>query len=216
MSICPEPDVCSLYVDGELCKDERVNFERHVQECSECKNNMNSYLSLKRYIGCTAIPELDLNKSFDKLLLKQSLKKSFLLYRLFHSWKKSKMVFNVSIATFLFALVFLSVLSIQNKINLTDSDEPFKPIIPIAYESHLPIELNNLRFSTINVPFNTARKMDAKTYKNMANTFNGFTNLYSNLEHGEGCVCSRIPIINRNRIVNYSTDIPFYRSLNKK
>ena len=217
MSICPKSSVCSQYVDGELCRDERINFEKHIQKCSECKDDIKSYERLKNYISCNNKAEIDLEHSFKKLILRHSLKKSFLLYRIFYSWKKNKMFLNASIATFLFTLIFVSVILIQNKMNLKNSDALFKPIIPITYESHLPIRLNSLCFPIVNTNFSPEQRINAETYKNIVNTFNGFTNLYSDLEHSERCTCSnRISIIGRNKILNYSTDIPFYRSLNKK
>ena len=217
MSICPEPDVCSLYIDGELSTDEKVNFEQHMKVCSKCKDSLDSFQKLKKYMSCNDIPELDLKQSFKKLTLRQSFKKLFILYKMFYLWKRNKILFNISLTSFLFALIFITTISIQNNMGIGDLDKSFKPIIPITYESRLPIELNNLRLSNMHTNFRFDKKMNDRTYKNMLNTFNGFTNLYSNLEYGKESIYSnKISIMNRNRIVNYYTDIPFYRSLNRK
>ena len=217
MSICPEPDVCSLYIDGELSTDEKVNFEQHMKVCSKCKDSLDSFQKLKKYMSCDDIPELDLKQSFKKLTLRKSFKRFFILYKIFYSWKKNKVLFSVSLPLSLFGLLFVTAISIQNNMNIGDLDKSFKPIIPIAYESSLPMELDNLRLSNIHTHFRFDKKMNDRTYKNMLNTFNGFTNLYSNLEYGKESIYSnKISIMNRSGIVNYYTDIPFYRSLNRK
>jgi len=217
MSICPESDICSLYVDGELSEDERIKFEQHLRFCSKCEKDVNSYIKLKKYSSCSNIPEINLEQSFKKLTLKQSAYHYFLLYRFFYCCKKNKMFMKGSVITLLFSLVLVLVISIQNRISFVDSNSSFKPIIPIAYESHLPIHLQNIHLSSMNPSFNSRSNINVGTYKKMGNTFNSFVNLYSDLEHNEKCICrSNMPVINGARLTNYYADIPFCRSLNKK
>ena len=217
MSICPEQDVCSLYVDGELSAKKRESFEQHVKECRKCKHNVETYRKLKDYISCREVPEIDLKEAYDALVLKRFLKNSFLLYRLVYSWKKNKMLLKSSVVAFLFVLMLVPFISIRNRITEPSYNPPFKPIIPLTYESHFPANLKSLHFSSINVNLQQENNVNTQVYKNMANTFNGFSNLYSDLEHNEKCTCgSNMPVMNRAGVANYYVDMPFYNSLNKK
>jgi len=216
MSICPDPEICSLYVDGELSKDEKMNFERHVQLCSKCRHNLDFYQQIKKYISCDNIPEIDLNLSFKKLMLKQSLRNSFLLYNVFYYWKKGRMFLKSSILTFFFTLIVVSIISIRNNSNIKNSNPTFKPIIPIACESHLPVNLKELHFSNMNTFYRYENKMNARACKNMVKTFNGFSNLYSNLEtNNKHTSCITVSSMNKEGISNYHMNMPFYKSLNK-
>ena len=215
MSTCPEPDIWSQYVDGELSNEKRVNFEQHIQTCCKCKKGVYSYRILKQCLSCNNVPEIDLESSISKLILKKSLKNAFLPYKLFYCWNRT-MFLKASAMMGLFIFACISIISIRNKMNMTDSNIQFHPIIPITHESHLPINLQELHLTNMNTSFYYAKNINAHTYRNMANTFNGFTNLYSSLEKHEMCAhYSAISPINRHAVVHYNMNMPFYRSLNK-
>jgi len=220
MSICPESDVCSLYIDGELSNTDRMQFEQHIKTCSKCKNSLNSYKRLEKCINYDDEVKIDLELSFQKLMLEKALRRSFLVYKIFYLWKKNKLFLKSSFLIFFFFVTSVLIISIRNRTNITTTTAKFRPIIPVACESHLPNSLKDFHFSNMTTSFPYERNMNAQTYKNIVNTFNGFSNLYSNLEHMERHIYPARISFSANNLINkigieHYKEIRFYGSLNK-
>lgn len=71
MSICPDKDLYSVYVDGELPSPWKEKLEAHLNDCAECRAVVNSYRNLSLKLATAGAPELDIESSFLRLCEKR-------------------------------------------------------------------------------------------------------------------------------------------------
>lgn len=71
MSTCPDKDLYSAYVDGELLSPWKEKIEAHLQSCEKCKLIVNFYRKMSLSLSKASAPELDLSGSFLKLYAKR-------------------------------------------------------------------------------------------------------------------------------------------------
>lgn len=76
MSTCPENDLHSVYLDGELPPAYMADYEAHIAECPECQKKLASLRSLREAFSTDSLSmnkdEKFLNESFDRLKARMS------------------------------------------------------------------------------------------------------------------------------------------------
>ena len=206
MSICPNKDLYSVYIDGELPSPWKEKLEAHLKDCSECRTVLNSYEELSRKIAATKPPNLNMNESFLRLCEKR---KNTLNTGNFKNKKENWLYKTVKIpipalaAAALFLFVFTPVLFMTIK-KTTENESVvisnFKPIVPILNtdaEASKKINFTNLHTLGIrNIEVLT------ETKKHKIN-LNNFINLYLPAEKANGKnVIIQIPDFGSNFIEN--------------
>ncbi|UTC89266.1 zf-HC2 domain-containing protein [Treponema denticola] len=71
MSTCPDKDLYSAYVDGELESPWKEKIEAHLASCEKCSVIVDSYKKMSLKLSENSFPELDLDGSFLKLYAKR-------------------------------------------------------------------------------------------------------------------------------------------------
>lgn len=142
MSTCPDKDLYSAYVDGELQSPWKEKIEDHLKSCEKCKLIVEFYRSISLNLSQASQPELDLNGSFLKLYAKRK----ECIQRMENNQKKaaSWMYKSVKIpipalaaaAILLFVCTPMVMLSTSKTLNASDNaDLGFKTVMPISQPS---------------------------------------------------------------------------------
>jgi len=71
MSTCPDKDLYSAYVDGELQSPWKEKIEAHLVSCEKCSMVVDSYRKISLKLSENSFPEPDLDGSFLKLYAKR-------------------------------------------------------------------------------------------------------------------------------------------------
>ena len=70
MSTCPEKDIHSVYLDNELPPVYIKEYEAHVSQCAQCKNELERIKALRDNLradsAAIALSSADLEKSFER------------------------------------------------------------------------------------------------------------------------------------------------------
>ena len=119
MSTCPDKDLYSAYVDGELQSPWKEKIEVHLVSCEKCRSVVDSYRKISLKLSAVSSSELDLDGSFLKLYAKRQdcLKRMEINKNKPTSWfyKSNKIPVPAlaAAALFLFVLTPIIVLSTQ-------------------------------------------------------------------------------------------------------
>ncbi|MGI5075716.1 zf-HC2 domain-containing protein [Treponema vincentii] len=196
MSTCPNKDLLSAYIDGELTFPWKETVERHLQECAVCSKIYGKYAAVDRYMqelsGGTAF---DTDVSFAKLLAKRNtvlqdkLKTPKRRWRigLGGRWFSSSIRVPVpaaAAAVLVFVLMplmlFFKVESTVNSIAANQSS--FTPIIPVSIEKQKPIA--EMDYGITNTNDNQSYAVSTKAVNTNAKFFTvgEFARLYSKNE----------------------------------
>ena len=122
MSTCPDKDLYSAYVDGELQSPWKEKIEVHLVSCEKCRSVVDSYRKISLKLSENSFPEPDLDGSFLKLYAKRQdcLKKMEFNKSKPTSWfyKSNKIPIPAlaAAALFLFVLTPIIVLSTQESL----------------------------------------------------------------------------------------------------
>ena len=122
MSTCPDKDLYSAYVDGELQSPWKEKIEAHLVSCEKCSMVVDSYRKISLKLSENSFPEPDLDGSFLKLYAKRQdcLKRMELNKNKPTSWfYKSNRIPVPALAAaalFLFVLTPIIVLSTQESL----------------------------------------------------------------------------------------------------
>lgn len=222
MSTCPDPEFCSAYIDGEINADLKEKFESHLLKCKKCRTLISKYALIKRVLTCKEIPELDLNKSFEKLKGKSSAKQLNISYNylLLKKWSKITASAVASVFVLIFGFYFINNIGVpKQEVEYTlykEENDQFIPIVPTPYKPYsavnfLDVEIENM---DLFIGLNKKIKNNGIKYKNFVYTFNGFSNLYSQLEENNLSTINIQPINNDNSYY-YASSMPIYVNLNK-
>jgi len=214
MLTCPDPDVCSSYVDNELSEISKTELELHLAECNKCSSLVNRYKYLKSLIALDVVPEIDLDMSFARLQSKRR-RKSLTLACLLLKHKLRVIAVSCSCSLLLFFLFFAVYSDMFGAFFMQyHTNKEFQPIIPLSYKSQKRLNSVSIDLNQVNFFVNSYKRKDYKIYKNFLNGFNSFTTLYSSLNDYS---YSTIAYPDRNNIdyYQYASDIPIYGSLNK-
>ena len=71
MSTCPDKDLYSAYIDGELESPWKEKIEEHLSSCEKCRSVVDSYRKISLKLSAVSSSELDLDGSFLKLYAKR-------------------------------------------------------------------------------------------------------------------------------------------------
>ena len=63
MSTCPDKDLYSAYVDGELQSPWKEKIEVHLVSCEKCRSVVDSYRKISLKLSENSFPEPDLDGS---------------------------------------------------------------------------------------------------------------------------------------------------------
>lgn len=217
MSTCPNEEFCCAFVDDEVSELSKKEFEEHLSKCERCKQVINRYRLLRASLVYDEVPELNLDQSFEKLLLKRnSIKKR--PYRFFSTNMKYKIIAASTVAgIFLFGFLFVLLQhnsSYDKTYILHKGEVKFTPIVPMSYRQHHNI-IPNIDLHDMTNIIKTDKKYNKKIYKNFTNTFNNFSSLYVSLENNTNDFSTILPNINENVPYNYRASMPIYADLNK-
>lgn len=216
MSTCPSEDLYCAFVDNEVPPVLKEKIELHLLQCKKCKKIHDRYKFLKDALACNEVPSLDLDQSFEKLLLKRnSIEKR--RYSFFPVKLKYRVVASAVVGVFLFAFSFVLIKhnSVYDKVySLHKGEVQFTPIVPMSYRQHNNI-INNTDLHEIISIVKTDKKYNKRICKNFTNTFNSFTCLYTSLERNTDSFFVTMPNINERFHHNYRMNIPVYANLNK-
>ena len=153
MSTCPNKDLLSAYIDGELTFPWKETIERHLQECPACNRVYGQYAAVNHYIqGLTAGARLDIEASFAQLLVKRNIvlqnklndPKRYWRIGSVRQWLSSSVRIPIpaaAAAVFIFVLMPLILFfKVEHTVNsITAAQSSFTPIIPVSLEKQKPI-----------------------------------------------------------------------------
>ncbi len=138
MSTCPNKDLYSAFVDGEVPSPWKEKLESHLEICAECRKTAESYKSLKEKIKNSTTPEINLEDSFARF---ESRKLSKAIREEGKEKKPNWFTSSIKIpipafaAAALFLFVFMPVLIINTKKPEVRNEiviANFKPIMPVS------------------------------------------------------------------------------------
>ena len=153
MSTCPNKDLLSAYIDGELTFPWKETIERHLQDCEVCHKVYAQYATVDRYMQeLAAEASLDTAASFEKLLVKRNTVLQNKLANPKRRWGVSiaEQWFFSSIrvpvpaaaaAILVFVLLPLILFfKVEHTVNsVAAAQSSFTPIIPVSIEKQKPI-----------------------------------------------------------------------------
>ena len=153
MSTCPNRDLLSAYIDGEIALPWRGTIEQHLQQCVSCKKIYGQYVTVHRYMQISVTgAELDTDASFAKLIEKRNAilqNKSKVQKRQWgvssgERWFSSSIRIPVPAAAAAVLVFVLLPLILFFKIEYTVNSvaavqSSFTPIIPVSLEKQKPI-----------------------------------------------------------------------------
>ena len=216
MSTCPNEDLYCAFVDDEVSPQLEEKLKAHLSQCEKCRQIVNRYILLKDALKCKDIPDLDMNKSFEKLLLKRNslvVKKQ----NTFFIGLRYKVIASAVAGVFLLAFLFVLLQHNPNynrTYTLRKNEVKFTPIVPISYKQHKNI-ISNIDLHDMTSIIKPNKKYNRKIYKNFNNTFNNFSCLYTSLESHTSDFAISMPNMSNEIPYNYGTSMPIYTNLNQ-
>lgn len=153
MSTCPNKDILSAYIDGELTSPWKEKLERHLTECSACRQVYRHYTLVNCYMQTAAAEHtLDTSVSFSKLLakrdtalqIKRELQKKRWAIAPGERWFLSSIRVPVPAAAAALVLFVMMPLFLFLKMDyavssVAASQSSFTPILPLSLEKQEPL-----------------------------------------------------------------------------
>ena len=196
MSTCPNKDLLSAYIDGEIPFPWKGTIEQHLQQCVACKKIYGQYELVHHYMQKpTAGAEFDAGASFAKLLEKRNAVLQNKLQAQERRWglNSGERWFSSSIripvpaaaaAVLLFVLMPIALFfKIESTVNtVAAAQSSFTPIIPVSIEKQNPI--TEMDYGITQTNNNQGYAVSAKTINTNAKFFRvgKFARLYSKNE----------------------------------
>ena len=197
MSTCPNQDLLSAYIDGEIPFPWKGAIEQHLQQCVACKKIYGQYMMVHRYMQRTsAEAEFDAGASFAKLLEKRNAVLQNKLQAQKQRWGLSsgERWFSSSVrvpvpaaaaAVLVFVLMPLILFfRIEHTVNsVAAAQSSFTPIIPVSLEKQKPI--SEMDYGITQTNSNQSYTVSTKTVNTNAKFFTvgEFARLYSKDEN---------------------------------
>ena len=166
MSTCPNKELFSAYLDGEIPSPWKERLATHLQKCYDCQKQYDSYQKLHIMMQRSAFP---LEKDFAQSFFLLAAKRKTALYKKKDNAKKMKKNWfytSVSVpapvcAAALVLLVLMPVLFLTRKEPHTASlsTASFKPIIPVSLEQRRKIrQLNSNGLYSADITYSFPQK----------------------------------------------------------
>lgn len=164
MSTCPNKDLLSAYIDGELSSPWKEKIEQHIKECNACRHVHRKY----SVVNCcmqtaAAVHTLDASSSFAKLLVKRDsalqvkreLQKRQWAITPGDRWVSSSIRVPVPAAAAALVLFVLMPLMLFLKMDdavssVAASQSSFTPILPVLREKLEPLSEIDYGISQVN------------------------------------------------------------------
>jgi len=194
MFTCPNKDIHSIYIDGELPVEYKVKYEAHVNSCQKCQAELKK---LKKLHEILQSDSFSLNDGWDKNRLDSSYEKlqSRLAFHKITSFaqeeNKSSNILKFTIplaaaAAAVFALVIpLRIQHIQSE-EIQKSESSITPLVSKATVSEQPIAENNILVSG-NISSESLEKMaehnEQKQQRAPSETISSYTDVLSSTVH---------------------------------
>ena len=163
MSICPNPELYSAYVDNEVSESLKEEVETHISNCKDCRSLVNKYRKISEFLIYDNEPELNLDISFKRLTIKRS-KSKLNSYLVFLCFLKSRAKVLITSTFCLFACILIFTISQSNIMEKTDSyranqkSADFIPILPISYGAQKKLNLKEIDIHNINMFITSDKK----------------------------------------------------------
>ncbi|MGP1593962.1 MAG: anti-sigma factor family protein [Treponema sp.] len=144
MSICPDHELLSAYIDNEVPAEFSAMIAAHLENCAACRAAYNTYQSMETHIQQLGneIPIPDFSSSFESLMLRRAAvineKHELNTAR---SWFYTSVKVPVPLIAAAVTLFVLMPLFFFLKIESTlgAAQDSFKPIVPVSLEKQLQI-----------------------------------------------------------------------------
>ncbi len=184
MSTCPDKDLYSAYVDGELPSPWKEKLESHFENCTDCKKLLKKYQRIQVLMQNSSTPQLNLEDSFLKLQARKQ--KAEFTKRIdftqteekpnwFSTTVKIPMPLVVAAAMFLFVftpILFIRATTVPEQQIMVSN---FKPIIPVATNTKKKVQ--TISFNELDcLDINFSNEIKKPCIK--AVSFNKFMSLY--------------------------------------
>ena len=195
MSTCPNKDLLSAYIDGELTFPWKGTIERHLQQCAACKKIYGQYELVHRYMQKPTVGvEFDAGASFAKLLEKRNAvlqNKPQTQERRWglssgERWFSSSIRIPIPAAAVLIFVLLPLVLffRVEYTVNsVAAAQSSFTPIIPVSLEKQKPITEIDYGITQTNGTQNYAVSTKSVNTNTKFFTVGEFTRLYSKDEN---------------------------------
>ena len=197
MSTCPNKDLLSAYIDGEIPFPWKGTIEQHLQQCVACKKIYGQYELVHHYMQKpTAGAEFDAGASFAKLLEKRNAVLQNKLQAQERRWglNSGERWFSSSIripvpaaaaAVLIFVLLPLVLFfRVEYTVNsVAAAQSSFTPIIPVSLEKQKPITEIDYGITQTNGTQNYAVSTKSVNTNAKFFTVGEFTRLYSKDEN---------------------------------
>lgn len=183
MSTCPNNDLLSAYIDDELPSPWREKLERHLCDCSVCRDVYGRYAAIHRRIQAVSNEHtLDTAASFARLLekrnlaleLKQKAQNKRWGVATGENWFFSSIrvpVPAVAAAVLLFVLMPLMLFfQMEHTVNSAAAQSSFTPILPVPLEKQI---------SEIDYGISHTHKSDSRDYVLSAKAVNTGVKLFT-------------------------------------
>lgn len=185
MFTCPEKDIHSIYLDGELPDEYRINYETHVKSCKNCQTELSR---LKMLHSLLQKDSTQLSWSAERSSSSYERLQSRLAFRKVVSFsQEEKPKFNIvkftvpaAAAAAVFALVI--PLRLQKENTASPAAEEITPIVAKASVSEQPLADKEIVVSG-NISSESIEKMaehnEQKQQKAPSETINSYTDVFT-------------------------------------
>lgn len=133
MSFCPSKDIHSVYLDGELPENYKVEYENHLKTCSKCQKELEQMKIVRDFFkNDSKSLELDehfMSDSFDRLQIKMAYNRNTVPHK-----KYNKTSFNYFISAAAAAAVFALIIPIRMNTmkNNTVTEQEISSVVPVT------------------------------------------------------------------------------------
>ena len=124
--MCPDPQLLSIYIDGELPSPWKEKLEAHLEKCSGCKEKLNKYMQLHGKLLSVTTEQKLTEEAREKVWQNLQLKKQTVKCRLYGLWHKRSiwqrtLTVPIPAAAAAIVLIFLAVFFIRGGSNNTNN-----------------------------------------------------------------------------------------------
>lgn len=133
MSFCPSKDIHSVYLDGELPENYKIEYEQHLKTCSKCQKELEEMKTVRDLLhndsNSLNLDEHFMSDSFNRLQIKMAYSRNTISQK-----KRSNNSFNYFISAAAAAAVFALIIPIRmNTMKTNAVTEPeIAAVVPVT------------------------------------------------------------------------------------